>query len=318
MSPVDSVAQSVQAENTQLSFQQMRGEVQQWNPDAPVTMVERWLQNTYRKVIDYRLWYGLLRKGVVSVPSVVNAGTVSLTNGGKTVTGVGTAFTNAMIGRQLRIGFSTPIHTIASITSPTSLELDLDWGAADQSGVAYSIFQNIVSFGPRVKRLLSVVNQRQGFRLRLNMPQEVVNSRDTWRTQTGWTFLVADYVPSSTGDPQWELYPAPTFQQSFPFLAYIQAPDLSETNPFPLSFIRSDVIVAGAIPNALMFKGKNDKYYDPQTAQRFRNEFLVEMEKMSLNDNNHLQKDLIWEFDKWPFTQFGSNWHQQHDSEDAF
>jgi hypothetical protein len=292
----------------------MIGELLQWNPDMPVQMAQKFINNAFRRVIDSRLWYGLLLKGQVNVPNAVTGGTVTVTNNSPVIMGVGTAFNPSMIKSSFRVGFSTPIYRIASFQSPTQITLDLPWGGPTQSNVAYMIFQNIVSFGNNIKKLLAVVNQRQGYRMKLHMPQEVLNIYDTWRTTTGWTYLVANYAPSPVdGSPLFELYPAPTFQQSFPFLASVQPPDLKGDGDYPPPWLRTDVIMYGAIPFALLFRGKNSKYYDPTTAKVFSGMQHEEIVKMARNDDNLYPQDLRWEFSRYPFTQFGADWHQAHD-----
>jgi hypothetical protein len=297
----------------QSSFRKMVGELLQWNPDLPVPMAKLLIQNSYRRMIDERQFYGTLVKGVVNVPNAYTTGTVTVTQGSPDVTGVGTNWTNAMIGQQFRIGFSTPIATIANVLTPTSLVLDLPWGLGTQSNLGYQIFQNIVSFGANIKRLLDVANQIQGYRLALNIPQTVLYAYDTWRTNMGWTILVANFAPSPTGAPQFELYPPPTYQQSFPFLAYTQPADLSGDNDAPPVGMRSDVIMYGAIAHALLFRGKQSKYYDPTTSTYFQKMYMVEIEKNKRNDNDLYQKDLEWEFSKWPLNGFGASFWQSHE-----
>jgi hypothetical protein len=34
---------------------------------------------------------------------------------------------------------------------------------------------------------------------------------------------------------------------------------------------------------------------------------------MARNDDNQYPKDLMWSFDSYPFTQYGSDWKQAHD-----
>jgi hypothetical protein len=292
----------------------MVGELLQWNPDLPVLMAQKFIQNAYRRVIDYRLWYGMLVKGQVNVPNSTNSGTVAVTVGSTIITGVGTPFDPSMVGYSFRVGFSTPIYRIVSVQSATQLTIDLPWGGPTQSLVGYMIFQNIVSFGNNVKKLLAVVNQRQGYRMRLHMPQEVLNIYDTWRTSTGWTYMVANYSPSPVdGSPQFELYPAPTFQQSFPFLAQVQPPDMVKDSDYPASWMRTDVIFYGAVTDVFLFRGKNSKYYDPGTAKIFQERYNEELMKMARNDDNQYPKDLMWSFDSYPFTQYGSDWKQAHD-----
>ena len=297
----------------QYSYRKMVGFLLEFNPDLPVQVAQGFLQIAYRRILDHANFYGTLVKGLVTVPDNISTGTASVTTASTTITGVGTAFDPVMVGRQFRVGFSNPIYTIATVTSATQLDLDFPWGGKTQAGVGYQIFQNIVSFGNNIKRLLAVVNQRQGYRMQLHVPQEVLNARDVWRTTTGWTHTVASYAPSPDGQPQFELYPAPTFQQSFPFLAYVQPPDFLNDNDTPVLSIRSDVILYGALPHVLRFRGKNSKYYDPETANYYENLFHMELEKMDKNADALYPRWLLYEFAKVPAYGQGASFWQSHE-----
>lgn len=313
--PVGQVTPVSQPATSQYSFRKLCGLLLQFNPDLPIQVCKEFISQSYRRIIDSRNFYGTLVKGQVNVPNSYTQGTVLVTYGSNVVTAVGTQWNSSMVGYQFRVGFSTPIYSITQVVSPTQLQLDLVWGAQTQTGVSYQIFNNLVSFGANVKRLLAVVNQRQGYRLMLNIPQEVLNIYDTWRTTTGWTTLVANYAPASNGTPLFELYPAPTFQQSFPFLAYIQPADMVNDTDYPVVSIRGDVILYGAIPQALTFRGKANKYYDPNTAMSYQKMFDLELMKGQRSDNDLYQNDLIWEFDKFPMGQWGASFWQQHDAD---
>lgn len=274
----------------QYTFREMVGQVMQSNPDAPALMVQRWVQNAYRRIIDRRNWYGLLVLGQCVVPNVYTRGNVALTIGSQSVQGTGTSWTADMVGRQFRSGFMTPFSTITEVDVTNQvLTLNLPWGGPTNSSSGYSIFQNIVSLGSNIKRVFQMVNQRQGYALLLNVPQDILNIYDTWRTYTGWTYLLANYSPSPTGDPQFELYPIPTFQQAFPFMAYTQPPDLSADNDYPASFIRGDIIIDMAMADALMYRGKSNKYYDPNEAKRRSDRAAYQIEQLALADNNLYQ-----------------------------
>jgi hypothetical protein len=305
---------------TQSTFRQLTGSLLEYNPDLPPQQAQKFINDSYRRIIDARMWAGLMVKGQVVVPNTTTQGTVAVTTGSQTVTGAGTAWTTNLIGQQFRIGFSNPTYTVIACdpnTTPQTLTLDLPWGGIAYTGAGYQIYQSIVSLGYNIKRLLAMVNQAQGYRLKLGMPQEVLNIFDTWRTQTGWTWMAAHFTPSSSGDIQYELYPSPTFQQAFPFLAYVQPPDMVNDNDYPYSFIRGDVILYGAIPHALLWRGKNNKYYDPVTAEFYMKLYAVETEKMSRVDDSAYLQDLGWDFGNYPFTQYGSDYFQSH-SEDPF
>lgn len=306
------VNQQTQAKSTQKNFRQMCGEVMQWNPDAPETMVESWINNSYRRVIDSRLWYGLMVRGQVVTPQVYVTGTAQFTLGSPTVQGFGTVWVDAMKGRQIRAGFSTGWYNIIGVDSAhQKLTLDLPWGNPTlKSG--YMIVQTWVTLGYNIKMVIEMVNQRQGWRLGCNLPQAAINQWDTWRTTTGWTQILANKEPTADGQPQYELWPAPTFQQVFPFLAYTQAPDMADDESFPATFVRSDIIVLAAIKDALLFRGKVSRYYDPVVAESKEKEFKYELEKLKMNDDNLYPKDFMWDYAKFPMSYFGSVWQQSH------
>jgi len=78
----------------------------------------------------------------------VTAGTVSVTNGSATVTGTGTAFTAAMVGRKIRIEDDTAYYLIKSRSSDTAIVLGNE-GGLDQpyqgdtdTTAEYSLFKD--------------------------------------------------------------------------------------------------------------------------------------------------------------------------------
>lgn len=290
----------------------MTGECLQWNPDAPVPLVQSWLNNAYRRIVDSRLWYGLMVRGQVTVPQVYTTGTATFTLGSQTVQGIGTAWTAAMVGRQIRTGFSTGWYNISAVDATNQvITVDLPWGNAT-STAGYQIVQTWVSLGPNIKLVLDMVNQRQGWRLGVNIPQQAINQWDTWRTTTGWTQMLCNKEPNAAGWPMYELWPAPTFQQTFPFLAYTQPQDMVSDGDFPLTFIRSDIVILGAIKDALLFRGKTSRYYDTQVAQAKEREFAMEIGKLTDMDDNQYPKNLQWSYNAWPMSQYGANFAQAH------
>jgi len=306
------VNQTSQSPTTQLNLKQMIGEVMQWNPDLSSLLIRRWINNHYREIVDKREWYGTLIRGQVMVPGVYSTGQVAVTLNSAVVTGIGTAWDPTMKGRQFRVGFTTGFQNILSVDSPTQLTLDLPWGNPSQSATGYQIVSTWFSF-PNIKRFKEMVNQRQGYRLLLNIPQAPLNQYDTWRTTTGWTWMLANKEPSAQGWPQWELYPSPTFQQTFPFLAYIQPTDLVKDGDFPLSFIRSDVLVDLCISDALRHGGpKENRRYDLTTADYYRRQAIGKLVEMAMMDDSMYTQDTAWQYGRWPLSQHGALFMQSH------
>lgn len=296
----------------QLNFRQMCGEIVSWNPDIEYEVAGRMVNNAYRRIIDVRNWYGLRKNGQVVVPDAYTTGQATVTANSPIVTGTGTAWDATMIGRQFRAGFTTPIYTIVDLDTPSqTITLNEIWGGPTTGPTGYSIFQNICSLGANIKFCLSMVNQRQGYALAVRVPRVYVDAFDVWRATTGWTFYLVDNVPDDNGNPQFELYPAPTTQQAFPYVAYLQPPDMVNDADCPITWIRSDVIVKSALADALRYRGKASKYYDPSVAVQFYKEALFEIGKMQDMDNALAQRNLQWDFNASAPT-LGGAWNQQH------
>lgn len=297
---------------TQSNFRKMIGEVSQWNPDCPITMVMSFLNNWCRSIYDERMWYGLFVRGQCQVPQMYSTGTVSVTTGSNVVTGTGTNFTQALVGQQFRIGFTQGWITVYSVQSATQLTLAMPWGDQPYSTVGYQIAQAWVTLGPNIKFIKEMVNQKQGYRIYPNIPQKVLNIADTWRSSVGWSFLISPLPVTQAGLPQFELYPTPIFTQVFPYLAYIQPPDMVNDNDTPAPLIRSDIVVMGAISDVLTFGGQKSRYYDPNTAGVKRTMAKYEIEKLKNVDDCLNPTDLQWDFGSFPFSQQGALFMQSH------
>lgn len=282
---------------TQLNLRQMVGEVLLWNPDIDPLLAKRMINNSYRKVIERRNWYGLMVRGQVSTPQYTSTGSASVTLGSNTVQGVNTTWTTALIGQQFRIGFTNPFQTITGVNAGLQqLTLDMPYGAASISSSGYQIVQCFVTLGANIRYILDAVNQQQGWRMYCNVPQQTLNETDTWRTNVGWSYAFANREPTPDGQLQIEIYPVPFFLQVFPFLAYTQPADLVNDADSPVLFIRSDVLVLLTISDALLWKGKQNKYYDPQTAQLKLAQAEAELQKMERNDDSMYQQDTVWDY----------------------
>lgn len=299
---------------TQLNFREMIGEVQMWNPDIDPGLVGRIINNNYRKIIERRNWYGLMVRGQVSTPQYTSVGSATTTLGSNIVTGTNTNWTTALIGQQFRIGFTNPFQTIVNVMNATTLQLDIPYGAQSVSSAGYQIAQAWVTLGANIRYILDAVNQQQGWRMTCNVPQQTLNETDTWRTNVGWSYAFSNREPTPDGQLQIEIYPVPFFLQVFPFLAYTQPPNMVNDADSPVMFIRSDVLVLMSIADAMVWRGKNNKYYDPQTAQMKLQQAEMELQKMERTDDSMYQQDVVWDYgQEWGYTTGqGSLFGQNH------
>ncbi len=174
-----------------------------------------------------------------------------------------------------------------------------------------------MNFGQQSKFVMAVTNFQRRYRLRLHIPQEALNQYDPQRTATESSFIMADLAPDEVGRLQYELYPRPTSAQVFGCLYYRQITNVSDDDDTPPPFISTDVLVKAAIADALRWRPKDNKYYDPATAMQIAGQKLQEFNKavmdMMTADDSGYMTNLIWEYSRFPFSGFGADWYQSHD-----
>lgn len=220
---------------------------------------------------------------------------------------------SSLVRQQFRLNETSPWYTVTGVSSTTSLKLDQVFGGSTTAATGYSIFMGYVTFGQNAKMVYSVLNLSRRYRMKLHMPQEALNLYDPQRSATESTFLLADYIPDEIGRPRFELYPRPTSEQVFPYIVYRQTSSLFDDDDTPPPFVRSDVLVKGALADALRWRGRTSKYYDPTTATQKMVEFEKGVIEMAMADDSVYLTNLLWDFNRFPFGGYGADWYQSHD-----
>lgn len=83
-------------------------------------------------------------------------GTVTTTAGDTTVTGVGTTWTAAMVGRQMQIGTDLVPYEIVGFTDTTHVEIDRPYTGTAQAAVTYKIYQDVYAIPPEVSQIIDI------------------------------------------------------------------------------------------------------------------------------------------------------------------
>ena len=294
----------------QMNFGQMIGEVLFWNPNvqakAPV-----WVNESVRKVYDRRTWFGCFVKGQLVCPPSVTQGQATVTTGSPLVTGTGTNWDASIIGRQFRIGYNNPIYTITDVDPiGQTLLLELDWGGTSATQSGYFIVQYYYNLGPNIKYLKLMVNMQLGYKFRTGWTQDTLNSIDPWRQNQNFPWAVAPMPTDPSGNYLVELYPASWIQQAFPFMVYVQPPNLvKDTDSLP-PYIRTDVIVKDAIAKAILMSDRPDRI---TMAAMFMKEFEEEVGNMAQADENLYLIDFTKFGEDLPYyNPGGALWDAQH------
>lgn len=270
----------------------MIGECLFWNPSA-AAKIPIMLNASLRKILDRRTWFGLFTKGQLVCPGSVTTGSATVTLGSPIVTGTNTTWTADLVGRQFRIGYNNPIYTIVDVDPiGQTLLLELDWGGpSSQSG--YFIVQYYYNLGPNIKYLYNMVNMQLGYKFRTGWTQNTLDAVDPWRQNQNFPWAVAPMPTDPNGNYLVELYPASWIQQAFPFMVYVQPPNMVNDSDSAPVYIRTDVIVKDVISKILVLGGpKNNPYYDQMQSQRFAAEFEAELGHMVMSDENLYRIDV--------------------------
>ena len=307
--PVPNTTPFVQQQN----YGQMKGNVLLWNPNAG-GVVDILINSALRKVLDRRTWFSQFVKGQLVCPQATTQGQATVTLGSNIVQGIGTSWTSALIGQQFRIGYNNPIYTIFDVDPVgQQLSLELAWGGSSTTS-GYFIIQYYFNLGPNIKYLKNMVNMQLGFRMWTHGTQDFLNAVDPWRQNQNWPYVVAPMPLDPNGNYLVELYPASWIQQAFPFLAYVQPPNLvNDLDTLP-AYIRCDVVLLDAIAQALVWRGpKNNPYYDANEAGIKRAQFESELNQMAQADENLYRADLSLPFEDVPyFSPDGAYWNATH------
>jgi hypothetical protein len=299
--------------SSQYVYSQLIGRVVSANPDTAGGQAQVLINDAVRKIYDRRNWFGLMIQGQVTSPQVYNTGLATVTNGSTAVNGTGTTWTSSMIGLQFRVGYNTPIYTITAVNSPTSITLNLPWGW-NSGTYGYFIAQYYYNLGGNIKYVYEMKNLLLGYRMWTNLNQRTLDSTDPWRSQQFSPYGIAPMPPDQSGNYIVEMYPVPIINQAFPYLAFIQPPNLvNDNDPLP-AFIRGDIVVKDAIAEALVWRGpKKNPYYDAQQAARLKAEFESELESMARADENLYRQNIEWQSEQLPmFNPGGAYWDATH------
>ena len=85
-------------------------------------------------------------------------GTVTATNGDKTIAHSATGFTAAMVGRKFKTDEDETVYTIAYRTSTSSLELDQAYVGTGGSSLSFRIFEDTYDLPPDFQELISITS----------------------------------------------------------------------------------------------------------------------------------------------------------------
>lgn len=170
-------------------------------PTVSPKLAQDFIVNAFRRLAERKRWSWLVKQGQFITPDVYLTGTVAVTNGSNLVTGTNTVWTNAMVGRQFRVGLAAPIYTIQNVISSTSMELDQPFGGPTSASTTYNIYQCFFTVPEDFHQFITVYDVAFNWRLLLDISQDELNIVDAQRANVGNPYVVSfrDYTRSQNG-----------------------------------------------------------------------------------------------------------------------
>lgn len=121
------------------------------------------IQTALNRVHQAFDWPYYLEPNIVSTVATYTTGTAMVTNGSTVVTGVGTTFTLAMVGRKFRHANENAYYYILSYQSATQITLSTSYqGATDSTGSTYTIYKDEYRLAPDVDKYKKSIQIQNG------------------------------------------------------------------------------------------------------------------------------------------------------------
>jgi hypothetical protein len=287
-------------------------------PGLPYYLAQQMLRNRLRQVAANRNWSAMRAQTQILPNTATQDGTVTVTRGSAVVTGSGTSWTSAEVGRQFMYGRRAPVMTVLSVQSTTQLTLTEVFGGNTASAQPYQILDAYWTAPQGFKQFLVVLDPVNAWQLRFWLQQEDLARWDPQRTASGlpWTLVDLAISTTATPSPMFELWPYTLAQRVYVVRYYKLPDDLVNPDQEPMRLVRGDVLVKGAMvdvcrwpgtrdnPNLLFGKGM-DRVYEAEYK-----DLLMDAE---VEDENLM---LTWlhrqDWAAWPYAPYDSRWLQAH------
>jgi hypothetical protein len=281
-----------------VAFQNYWSELVGTVPRLDLGAAQAYINRAWRDIREARLWSWLTTEGVLLAPQLISLGTVTTTQFLNTVTLDATA--NAALNnlanppitqRQFRVGVGGRVYNITGYNNGSSqLTLDgvfMEPSGAGQDYMVYRCYYTPADLNGNTitdfQTFEGMLNYTEGYAIvgaNLRMSKAEIDARDPQRGAFDNAYQVAHYKVDGNGNPIYELWPHPTVQAPYLFLARRRGVPLSSTVDIPATLSPDLLVTRGlfyaydwAIANAGRFaelkgvdfqllKAENQRTYD--------------------------------------------------------
>jgi len=252
-----------------VTWGQLRFIIQTGAPGVSLDIIDSSLNERYEAALEATDWMGLKAHATIQTLAAHESAppeTVALTVGSVAVTGVGTAWTNAITGRQFYRPGDTVVYT-ATYVGPTTLTLDRPYegNGSDVAGVVYPaspyvMYTSVYTLPGDCRSVVTVLNPITGLPM-TPFSKDGLDASVGQRTLVGYpqSYAVTDDTPE-TNPPvlhEIEFYPPPRDARGFE-TEYLKAAfgfDGGNTSGSPLPFLSATLLLAGVRADVATYQG---------------------------------------------------------------
>lgn len=286
-------------------------------PQLPPLLAQRFIKERYRQICERGAWSRLRTEIQLLTNVPTDDGTVAVTRGSAVITGTGTNWTAAEVGRQFQVSSVSPTYTVLSVDSTTQITLTQTYGGDSATGASYRLVDMYVSMPADFMRWLVLVDPQRGWRIRHWVTQDELSRNDPQRVNAGDPWVLADRAYSSAGLVQYEWWPIPATARPYQGLYIRRAADLVNPTDTPIWPLRGDEILKGAMVDVCKWPGTAEQP-NPLFAQRhlmaaYEAEFqdlLIELERQDQDIMLTWYAEQGWA--DWPYAPLDAKFLQSH------
>ena len=291
------------------SVADLAGQVHDAVPGVDITQAELAVDVEMRGLFQEHTWSFARRGLVLSTVKAKSAGTVSITEGSKSLVGVGTAFTLDDIGKEVRLpdGYA---YEIGGVNIPAqTLTLCVAYAGTTVAGASYLLFQRHYALPAGIERILTMGNQITAVREKSIID---LNVSDPRRLITGMPLAYVTINESTAGLRMIELWPVPLVVYQLPYVGLKQREGNDGETVLPsISTLLLDLACARACRIAFGRMGGKEPYWrilglDYQGSAQQRLLQVKKMDRKRFGVSERLAGSLAYEFQDDPGVDIGA------------
>ena len=243
-----------------MDFVTLARNIQELVSEVSLIVIKQRINIRRQQIFKMREWEFLRKTVLVATADEYDTGTISISVGGTTVTGAGTTFTAAMVGRSLYVGttHSQP-YIISAFTSTTDITIETAFAPLTaSSGDDYSI--KALRYTPSVADIAKIDRIVYDRRKLIEKPHGYFDAIDPERTTTGVPIFYSIAKKSAqSGTITFEVHPVPNGEYVMKVVYYRKAVDLSANDDDLV--IDAELIEAAVLWDCYrIFAAKNPAY----------------------------------------------------------